>query len=169
MKWMIYFIAGWFVIVAAIALVGALLPRDHVATRRVKLGKPAEEVFALISGPQDWRTDVAKWERIDEAHFLETAKNGGKMRMRVIESNPPLRRVTRIDDDSLPFGGTWTWQLTPIPGGGGCEARVTENGFVGNVIFRALARFVFGHHATMETYLKNLGAKLGEPNVKLEE
>jgi hypothetical protein len=44
----------------------------------------------------------------------------------------------------------------------GSRVRITERGEVRNVIFRFMARFVFGYTATMETYLKDLGGKLGE-------
>ncbi len=67
----------------------------------------------------------------------------------------------RIADDSLPYGGTWTFELAPAEGGG-TTLTITEDGFVEPAIFRALARFVFGYHATMEGYLAGLGRRFGE-------
>jgi hypothetical protein len=78
----------------------------------------------------------------------------------VKEWNPPARLVTRIAARDLPFGGTWTYELTPA--GTGTELRITENGEVYNPLFRFLSRFVFGHTATMRTYLAALGQSLGE-------
>jgi hypothetical protein len=78
----------------------------------------------------------------------------------VVESIAPRRHVTRISDPSLPFGGTWTWELRQTADGG-CEASVTEHGFVTNPLFRFVSRFVIGHHASMDTYLKHLAKRLG--------
>jgi hypothetical protein len=47
--------------------------------------------------------------------------------------------------------------------GGGSELRIHENGEIYNVIFRFMARFLFGYTGSIETYLRDLGAKFGEP------
>lgn len=38
--------------------------------------------------------------------------------------------------------------------------KITEEGFVTNPLFRVLSKFVFGHDATMKTYLADLSRKL---------
>lgn len=68
--------------------------------------------------------------------------------------------MTRIADKDLPFGGTWTYEVNRLPSG--ATLKITENGEVYNVLFRFMSRFVFGHHATIETYLKYLGRKFRE-------
>ena len=68
----------------------------------------------------------------------------------------------RIADQGLPFGGTWTFDIAPAADGGS-ELRVTEDGEVYNVIFRFMARFFFGYTSSIETYLRDLGAKFGQP------
>jgi len=67
--------------------------------------------------------------------------------------------VTRIADDSLPFGGSWTYEL--FPSGEGTEVRITERGEVRNPIFRALSTFVFGHTVTLDRYLADLQRRAG--------
>jgi len=62
----------------------------------------------------------------------------------------------------LPFGGGWTFEIASLPGGG-AELRVTEDGEIYNAIFRFLARFLFGYTGSIETCLRDLGAKFGEP------
>ena len=79
--------------------------------------------------------------------------------MMIITSDPPHRLVSQIVDNKS-FGGTWTYEITPTAGG--CEFTITERGEIYNPIFRVFARFVFSYTATMETYLKQLGAKFGE-------
>ena len=69
--------------------------------------------------------------------------------------------VTRIVDKELPFGGSWTWEISPAAEGGS-RVSITENGEIYNPFFRFMARYVFGYTGTMETYLRNLGKKLGQ-------
>lgn len=64
----------------------------------------------------------------------------------------------RIADVSLPFAGSWTYDVTPS--GSGTRVLITERGEIHNPVFRVLSRFVFGHTATMEQFLRNLGQKL---------
>jgi hypothetical protein len=61
----------------------------------------------------------------------------------------------------LPFGGTWTFEVTPI-GDGGSVVRITEDGEVYNPVFRFVSRYFMGYTATIDSYLKALGAKFGE-------
>jgi acetaldehyde dehydrogenase (acetylating) len=98
---------------------------------------------------------------------------------RVEASEPPRRRVVRIADANLPYGGTWTYELTPAAAGTSANATanatanadaapltqvtITERGEVYNPIFRFMSRFVFSHHATIDAYLTALGKRLGEP------
>ena len=55
----------------------------------------------------------------------------------------------------------WTFEIAPVSGGG-AELRITEDGEIYNVIFRFMARFVFGYTASIERYLRDLGAKFGQ-------
>lgn len=67
--------------------------------------------------------------------------------------------VTAIADESLPFGGTWTWQLAPE--GAGCALRITEDGFVKPAPFRYISR-IMGYDSTIRGYLTDLSRKFGE-------
>jgi hypothetical protein len=82
------------------------------------------------------------------------------MPMKVVDRQPPHRLVGAIDDRKLPFGGSWTYEIAPRAGG--CTITITEDGEVYNPLFRFMARFVFGHHATLKQYLASLGNKFGE-------
>jgi hypothetical protein len=77
-----------------------------------------------------------------------------------VESEQPLRLVTRIADPNLPFGGTWTYLIAPEAEG--CSIEITEHGEVYNPIFRFVSRFIMGHAATIEAYLSALGKRLEE-------
>jgi hypothetical protein len=73
---------------------------------------------------------------------------------------PQRRLVGKITDRKLPFGGTWTFEIAPVPEG--ATLRITENGFVSNPVFRFMSRFVFGYTDEMEKYLRSLAKKFGE-------
>jgi uncharacterized protein YndB with AHSA1/START domain len=89
--------------------------------------------------------------------WKESGSNGD-ITFELEETVPPSRLRTRIADPSLPFGGTWTYEVTPS--GSGTRVRITEHGEVYNPVFRVLSRFVFGHTATLEEFLGNLERKL---------
>ena len=44
---------------------------------------------------------------------------------------------------------------------GGSVVTITERGSVYNPVFRFVSRFILGHTATMETYLRSLGHRFG--------
>ena len=67
--------------------------------------------------------------------------------------------LTRIADDTLPFGGTWTFELAPE--GTGTRLRITERGFVKPPPFRFIAKFFLGYTKTIEGYLGDLSQKTG--------
>jgi hypothetical protein len=159
MKWLIYGGLAVVAIAAIVMMIGALLPKGHVASRTMVLKAPADQVFALIAGPSDWRG--LKYERLAESplKWRETDSNGAITYERV-ETVAPSRIVNRIADPTLPFGGCWTYEVAP--NGSGTELTITENGEVYNPLFRFVSRFVMGHTATIEKYQRDLAARLKE-------
>lgn len=126
----VIFIAGWF------------LPVAHIASQSATIGRPAADVFAVVSdidGYNSW------WDGYDT-------------RVEVVEQVPPTRFVTRIAD-AQEFGGTWTIDLAPH--GGETTVTITERGEVYNPAFRFMSRFVFGYKGTMESYLGALAKQVG--------
>ena len=93
--------------------------------------------------------------------WWEEDKYGDKMTFEQVEARPPERLQVRIADKGAPFGGTWTFEITPA-GDGGSELRIAEDGEVYNVLFRFIARFLYGHHRSIETFLRDLGVKFGQ-------
>ena len=55
---------------------------------------------------------------------------------------------------SLPFSGTWTYELRPS--GSGTELTLTEDGEVANPIFRVMQKLFFSPYGTIDTYLADL-------------
>jgi uncharacterized protein YndB with AHSA1/START domain len=166
LKWPLLAVLIPVTIVALIALLGWSLPRDHIAARTACIRQPPDAVFAAISdvasGPS-WRKTLSKVEMLPavdgRTRFREFSGSEG-ITMEIAEVAQPTRMVTRIADPDQPFGGTWTFELTPEDAG--TRLTITERGEVYNPIFRALARFVFGHTSTIDDYLRALGSKFGE-------
>ncbi len=153
--------AGLLVVVIVVVAIGYALPVKHTATRERTYTASPRHVFATITTPQEfpqWRSGVKSVEVLSDAggrHSFREVSGDGTITYVVEESIPELRLVTRIADTGLPFGGQWTYQLTPTPQGG-TTLRITEDGEVYNPVFRFMSRFVFGHHRTIETYLSDL-------------
>jgi uncharacterized protein YndB with AHSA1/START domain len=146
-----------------VVALGYSLPVQHVASRSAAFRQSPEELFAVISDVArfaEWRGDVTSVEVLSTAP-LRWREHGGNddITYVVAESSPPARLVTRIDDPSLPFGGTWTYQLAA--GASGTTLTITEHGEVYNPIFRVMSRYVFGHTATIEAYLAALQKRMG--------
>ena len=166
MRWISIVIAALVALIGLFAAAGAMLPRSHVARRSLRLRRAAAvDVWAIVadlSNAPAWRRDVKKTERAEDrnghAVWIEHGANGA-MAFEIIEAIPPRRLVTEIVDSSM-FGGTWTYDI--VPEGGATVLTITENGWVSNPIFRLVAKYGFGHHATIDAYLKNVAARFGE-------
>jgi hypothetical protein len=153
MKWLIYAGLAVAIVAAIVVLIGAMLPKEHIASGKMLVRATPNQVFSLIAGPSDWRG--VKYELLTETplKWRETDSNGAIVYERV-ETIAPTRIVNRIADPRLPFGGTWTYEIAP--GGSGSVLTITENGEVYNPIFRFVSRFIMGHTATIEKYLRDL-------------
>jgi hypothetical protein len=164
MKW-VYLIGGGLVLlVAIVALIGAMLPRDHHATRQARYRQKPEAVYFALAGPADWRSDIKAYGNLPDRDgrklWWEQDRHGQRVTYELIEDKMPSRRVTRIAEKNLPFGGTWTIEIAPAPEGS--VVRVTEDGEIYNVIFRFAARYFFGYTASIEGLLRDLGHRFGE-------
>lgn len=165
MRWALVIIGTPVAILVAIALVGLVLPQSHVATRTARINQPPAVVWAAITNVGEapsWRSDVKSVEirpsKDGRQAWIEHG-SAGAIPLAIVEAAPPSRLVTRIDATDLAFGGTWTYELKED--GGGTLVTITERGEVYNPIFRALSRFVFGHTATIDAYLKSLAKRFG--------
>jgi hypothetical protein len=168
MKWILIVAAILVIVVVVTLAVGWLLPVQHVASRRATFAVPAEVVWKLITDVEtfpQWR-DMKRVERLPDRDgkpvWVEESRTG-KLTLAVERSEPPRLLVARIADPSLPFGGTWTYEITPAPEG--CTLRITENGEIYNPIFRVMARFVFGYEGAIASYLEAAGKRLQSPHI----
>jgi len=166
MKWVLICGGVLVALVIVVCVVGALLPKAHVASRTATYRQRPEALWATITdfaGAPSWRPGVRKVDveppSGEVTHFVEEGEHG-KIRFEVLERDAPGHMVTRIADTGLPFGGRWTYEIRSE--GNGARVTITENGEVYNPLFRFLSRFVFGYTSTLDTYLEALGKKHGE-------
>ena len=166
MKWVLWIVGGLVVIVGLMAAIGAMLPVRHHASRKARYKASPAALWAVLNGPPDWRTGVKSFGELPAENgrrrWWEEDTHGEKITFELVEARPGERLQVRIADKGLPFGGTWTFAISPAAGGGS-ELRITEDGEVYNVVFRFMARFFFGYYKSIETYLQDLGAKFGQP------
>ena len=151
------------VAIAAVLIIGANLPVAHTISRSARLDRPPADVYASVrdfSSYPEWRPDVKNVEVTTAAYgrvsFREVGSNG-VINFELVEDVPDKRIVTRIMDTDLGFSGSWTYEFAPDAGG--THLTITENGEVTNLFFRFMARYVFGHTATIDTYLKALASR----------
>lgn len=130
MRWVLYAALAIGVVVMVVVAIGAMLPKQHTASRSVSVALPPDALYKLLT----------------EIKF-------GDVAVRIERQEPPSLLVTRVVEGQ-PFGGTWTYRI--VPAAGGSRLTITEDGEVYNVIFRFMSRFVLGHYATIDAYLANL-------------
>lgn len=166
MVWAAWIVGALVGVPLVLAAVGWTLPKGHKAACTLRLRQTPEAIFKTLADFEampSWRTDLKRIERLPDQNghpvWAEHGKNG-RIPLEIVESRAPARLVTRIADPTLPFGGSWIFDIKPCDGG--ADLTITEDGEIHNPIFRVMARFVFGHHATLEAYLMALAAKFGE-------
>jgi hypothetical protein len=166
MKIAIYIASALVLVVALVILSGALLPKRHVASRKILLHRSPQEVFSLVSdfqaGPA-WRRGVQQvtLQNSDPSRlrFVEKGKNGS-IPVEVRESSRPARLVTEIADKSLPFGGIWIFDISPSAEG--CTLQITERGEVYNPFFRFVSHFILGYQGSINAYLEDVAKHFHE-------
>ena len=167
MTWIFRILSVIVALALCVVAIGAALPRQHVATRQATYHQPPDAIWQTIMDYQKFPTWIKGVKSVEpfqspDGHpgWTEILLSGMKIPLEVTEADPPRRLVTRITDPKLPWGGTWTTEITPAPGGS--VMRITEDGYVNNPVFRFMSRFVFGYTDTLDSYMKSLGGKFGE-------
>ena len=167
MRYVLIVVGSIVAIVVLIAAIGWCLPVRHRASGARTYQASAASLFALITDVAafpTWRSDVKSVEMLPDENgrrrWRETTKTG-PLTFVIERAVPDRLLVGRIADTNLPFGGSWTYELTPN-GSGTTTLRITEDGEVYNPIFRFVSRFVVGHDATIKQYLSAVGKRFPE-------
>jgi uncharacterized protein YndB with AHSA1/START domain len=160
MKWILIAAASLASLIGIAVLAGSRLPRSHRASREQPIPASPEAIWSAITDVEAfpaWRKDVKRVQRLPDVDglpvWIEEGRSG-KITFAVQRLERPRLLVARIADRDLPFGGTWTYTVTPD--NSGSLVRITEDGEIYNPLFRFMARFVFGYEGTIASYLSDL-------------
>lgn len=159
-------IAGLVLLAGIVALIGSRLPTEHVASRSILLRRSPPEVYAVVrdfaSAPK-WRADVTQVDVETQpngsVYFREIGSND-TVNYELVEDVPAERMVTKIRDTDLGYSGQWTYTFAAE--NGGTRLTIREDGVVSNIFFRFMSRYVFGHTATIDSYLAAIARHFGE-------
>ena len=158
-------VTGLVVLIVMVLLVGSYLPVKHQVTREATYRATPVQLFALIRNVDDypsWQKSVSKVEvlpDVDGKPRMRETNSGQTVTYELSDIVPNKRIVSRIVDDKLPFGGSWTYELIPGQSADASTLRITENGEVYNPVFRFVSRFVMGHSATIDKYLEAVATR----------
>ncbi|MGH9802778.1 MAG: SRPBCC family protein [Blastocatellia bacterium] len=150
-----------------ITVIGISLPENHVASKTLTLRQPPLTVWQVVSdfaNQPKWHSEMKSVERLPDRNgheIWQEEMSGMKIPLETLELEAPKKLVRRIASDDLGFGGDWEYIITPTIEGG-CQLTITERGKVPNPLFRFMSKYIFGHTATMEKYMKALAGKFGE-------
>ncbi len=144
-----------------VLIIGFTLRVKHSVQHEETFAVPADVVYRTITDVESfpkWRSKVERVELVpgDSRRFREIGKDG-TLSYHIDEAVADRRLVTRIDDQTLPFGGTWTFDLSATPVG--TTVRITEDGEVYNPLFRFISKFIIGHSSSIDTYFEDLRRK----------
>ena len=109
MKIAVIVIGSLAVLILTVLVIGALLPKHHIATRSATFRAKPERLFALISGPPTWRPDVKKYE---------------------VVANPGGGEMWQETDSRLTFSAGWLTYTGPEPSGGSTKYLNVQNATV---------------------------------------
>jgi hypothetical protein len=165
MIWLLLLISAA-ALILVIVVIGLLLPREHVASRRALFRESPEVLWRAITDYTAfpaWRPGIQSIETLaarDGHVVFQEKRNNRNVTFEIMEATRPQKLVVRIADPNLPFGGSWTYQISPTTSGS--VLAIIENGEVYNPVFRFISRYIFGHQRSMDDFLKALGKKFGE-------
>lgn len=147
--------------------VGAVRPRDHVATADALFRAEPARVAALVRAVEaqpKWRQGVEGIEVVERSgqalRYIERSSEGA-IAFHFVEEESQRRFRSTIADASLPFGGHWIIALSPE--GAGTRVRIAEHGSVRDPLYRFFSALVFGYHGTMNAYLADMRRVLEPP------
>lgn len=148
-------------------LLGSRLPLEHRVSVARELNGDCEQIYATIADvaaqPQ-WRRGLRRVTMLPpgpggELRYVEE-RGRDRLTLLVEEAQPHARWVSRIDDDTLPFGGRWVLELRAAPRG--CQLTITEDGVVKPAFFRFVMHYLLGEERTLRQYLDDLAKRLDQ-------
>ncbi|MDN5204171.1 SRPBCC family protein [Fulvivirgaceae bacterium BMA10] len=156
MKWLFIFLGILVLLILIVLIIGWSLPVKHTASVSKEFSVSGKRIWNLITQfdqYKTWRTGLKELV-VNDQSWTETDKHNQSMTFEVVVSEANQRFQSRITNDNLPFGGSWTYVLKEE--NGKTTLTITENGEIYNPVFRFVSKFLLGYTATMNAYMKDL-------------
>ena len=153
---------------AAAYVVGTQLPEEHTATASGIVQATPTRVWELITDftvQQSWRKGPLILVRgpVRQANGEPCWLEGwllAKLTLCEVDSQPDRKRVVRTLGASLPFGSTWTYDLSPNdPDGSTTRLAMTQQSSLESPLERFIGRYVLRQNTSTEQYLRDLQAE----------
>lgn len=164
-RWFLAVVILIIAVAIAATIIGTRLSAEHVASGSLDVAAPVDSVWALIS---DFQRQPAWREGLREVRpmparagidvWQEVYTDGETLILETTERVPPTRLVRTIADPEAMFSGRWEYDLTPS--GAGTRLAITERGRVPNPFFRFVARYLIGHTAQVDAFLRDLDKRV---------
>jgi hypothetical protein len=149
--------------VAGVYADGARLPYNHSVTVTGVVAAPQDKVFAMITNVTkgtNWRPAVKSVTLLQpdqgRDHWVEHLDYGEYMTFLATRTEPPIRRDVLMDEPKKPYGGTWTYELSPGPEPATTTLRITETGFIKPPLYRFIMIHVIGPTHNLDQYMKDI-------------
>jgi len=146
---------------AVMYAMGSAQPNDHVTTIATTMPASQERVWQMIADVKSqagWRTGlkaVEPWPSADGKECWLEVQSGMKMPLCVDASEPPVKRVVRIADASLPFSGAWTYEVTP-KSATESTLSITERASTRTPMWKFVGHYVIGEDTAIKQFDKDL-------------
>jgi len=157
--------------VVVVLILGAMQPRNHTASVTITLNAPQAVVWQRIEDVQtqpNWRSGLTAVKMLpaQDGHICwEETSSFGKMPLCEVLAVAPSTRIVRIADPNLPYGGLWTYELSPglAPTDPNTTIlKITENGFTNGWLFRFIGHYIFHEDTQIKKYEADLQKSIGK-------
>lgn len=106
MRILLTVVGGVVLLVITVVLIGSLLPKRHVVSRSASYRATPEQLFPLIAGLQNWRSDVLHCEAVPDANgrelMRETTRDGNTVTYELLDRLADRSIKRRITTANLP-------------------------------------------------------------------
>ena len=143
---------------------GYSLPVEHQITMQRHYAKTPDEIWNVIVDYRkysQWRENVYEVTEMRSKGSYDAWKeldaDGHSVPYEIISYSQNKQMIIEITDPTLPYGGSWTFDL--VPDETGTTLMITENGKIDNLFFRVIAHFSTGYTDSMNAWLNSLDNK----------
>jgi len=158
-------------VIGVMLVLGGLQPREHTASATVVVNAPQAVVWQRITDLKSqttWRTGLTAIDPLppQDGHTCwQETSSFGKMPLCEVLAVAPATRIVRIADPNLPYGGLWTYELSPGLGPTDINSttlKITENGFTGPWFYRFVGHYIFHEDSQIKQYEADLQKSIGK-------